>query len=132
MLERPHGQPAPRAIQYYHAIRDYLAANDLDSYRAEKRAMQRIMLPDEDAEIGPVPGAGGGYRGGPELDRLSNLLRTFNEHFGDIKWEDADRVWQLIIETIPERVRGHRLPQRPAQLRPAETPASSTTRRCCA
>ena len=30
---------------------------------------------------------------------------TFNEHFGDIPWEDADRVRQLIIETIPDRVR---------------------------
>ena len=65
--------------------------------------MQRIMLPDEDTEIDPVPGAGG--RGEPELDRLSNILRTFNEHFGDIRWEDADRVRQLIIETISERVR---------------------------
>ena len=54
--------------------------------------MQRIMLPDEDAEIDPVPGAGGGHRGEPELDRLSNILRAFNEHFGDIRWEDADRV----------------------------------------
>jgi type I restriction enzyme R subunit len=71
----------------------------------EKQAMQRIMLPDEDAEIDPVPGAGGGGRGEPELDRLSNILRTFNEHFGDIQWEDADRVRQLIIETIPDRVR---------------------------
>ena len=43
--------------------------------------------------------------GSPELDRLSNILRAFNEHFGDIRWEDADRVRQLIIETIPERVR---------------------------
>ena len=36
---------------------------------------------------------------------LSYILRTFNEHFGDIQWEDADRVRQLIIETIPDRVR---------------------------
>ena len=66
--------------------------------------MQRIMLPDEDAEIDPVPGTGGGHHAEPELDRLSNILRTFNEHFGDIHWEDADRVRQLIIETIPTRV----------------------------
>ena len=39
-----------------------------------------------------------------ELDRLSNILRTFNEHFGDIRWEDTDRVTQLITETIPARV----------------------------
>ena len=94
--------PAPEEEDLSKGILD---AIDLDSYRVEKQAMQRIMLPDEDAEIGPVPGDGGGRRGEPELDRLSNILRTFNEHFGDIRWEDADRVQQLIIETIPERVR---------------------------
>ena len=94
--------PAPEEPDLSKGILD---AIDLDSYRVEKQAMQRIMLPDEDAEIDPVPGAGGGHRGEPELDRLSNILRTFNEHFGDIQWEDADRVRQLIIETIPERVR---------------------------
>ena len=94
--------PAPEEPDLAKGILD---AIDLDSYRVEKQAMQRIMLPDEDAEIDPVPGAGGGGRGEPELDRLSNILRTFNEHFGDIRWEDADRVRQLIIETIPDRVR---------------------------
>ena len=94
--------PAPEEEDLSKGILD---AIDLDSYRVEKQAMQRIMLPDEDAEIDPVPGAGGGHRAQPELDRLSNILRTFNEFFGDIRWEDADRVRQLIIETIPERVR---------------------------
>ena len=63
--------------------------------------MQKILLPDEDAEIGPVPTSAGGSRPESELDRLSSILRTFNEHFGDIQWEDGDRVRQLIIETIP-------------------------------
>ena len=68
------------------------------------QAMQKIMLADEDAEIDPVPTAGGGHHPEPELDRLSNILRVFNEYFGDIEWEDEDRVRQLIIETIPARV----------------------------
>ena len=81
-----------------------LDAIDMDSYRVEKRAMQKLILPDEDAEIEPVPPGGTGHRPEPELDRLSNILKVFNEHFGDIPWEDADRVRQLIIETIPSRV----------------------------
>ena len=81
-----------------------LDAIDLDSYRAEKQAMQKIMLPDEDAEIGPVPATGGGHPPEPEMDRLSNIVRIFNEQFGNIAWEDADRVRQLITETIPARV----------------------------
>ena len=94
--------PAPEEPDLSKGILD---AIDLDSYRVEKQAMQWIMLPDEDAEIDPVPNGGSGHRAEPELDRLSNILQAFNEHFGDIRWEDADRVRQLIIETIPERVR---------------------------
>ena len=93
--------PAPEEPDLAKGILD---AIDLDSYRVEKQAMQKILLPDEDAEIGPVPTSAGGSRPEPELDQLSNILRTFNEHFGDIQWEDADRVRQLIIDTIPSRV----------------------------
>ena len=93
--------PAPEEPDLAKGILD---AIDLDSYRVEKQAMQNILLPDEDAEIGPVPTSAGGSRPEPELDRLSSILRTFNEHFGDVQWEDADRVRQLIIETIPSRV----------------------------
>ena len=74
--------------------------------------MQRIMLPDEDAEIDPVPGAGAGHRAEPELHRLSNILRTFNEHFGDIRCEDADRVTQLHRHYPRARRRQHRVPER--------------------
>ena len=81
-----------------------LEAIDMDSYRVEKRAMRRIMLPDEDAEIGPVPGEGGGGKGEVEVDRLSAIIEEFNDLFGGIDWEDADRVHQMITETIPSRV----------------------------
>ena len=93
--------PAPEEEDLSKGILD---AIDLDSYRVEKRAMQRILLEDEDAEIDPVPGSGGGHQPELELDRLSIILRVFNEHFGDIEWEDKDRVKQLITETIPARV----------------------------
>jgi len=81
-----------------------LEAIDMDSYRVEKQAAMKIQLPDADAEIGPVPTAGGGHRMEPELDRLSNILKTFNDQFGNIGWTHADRVHKLITEEIPERV----------------------------
>ena len=93
--------PSPQEEDLSKGILD---AIDMDSYRAEKRAMQQIVLPDEDAEIEPVPTTGGGHLPEPELDRLSNILRAFNDLFGDIDWDDADRVRQLITETIPARV----------------------------
>jgi type I restriction enzyme R subunit len=81
-----------------------LEAIDMDSYRVEKQAAVKIQLPDADAEIEPVPTTGGGRKPEPELDRLSNILKTFNDQFGDIPWTDTDRVHKLITEDIPNRV----------------------------
>ena len=81
-----------------------LEAIDMDSYRVEKRAAMKIALPDEDAEIGPIPIGKGGRPPEPELDRLSNIVKTFNELYGDIEWSDRDRVQKLITEEIPARV----------------------------
>ncbi|MHB1344047.1 MAG: type I restriction endonuclease subunit R [Thermoleophilia bacterium] len=81
-----------------------LEAIDMDSYRVEKQAVMRIQLPDADAEIEPTPASGGGWKPEPELDRLSNILKTFNDQFGNIPWSDTDRVHKLITEDIPARV----------------------------
>ncbi len=81
-----------------------LEAINMDSYRVEKQAVQQIQLPDADAEIEPVPTSGGGGKAEPELDRLSNILKAFNEQFGNIPWADEDRVRKLITEDIPNRV----------------------------
>ncbi len=93
--------PAPREEDLSKGI---LEAIDMDSYRAEKQAMRKIMLSDEDTEIEPVPVGSGGFRPEPELDRLSSIINEFNDLFGDIEWEDADRVAELIAKTIPGRV----------------------------
>jgi type I restriction enzyme R subunit len=81
-----------------------LESIDMDSYRAEKLATIRIKLADEDGQIGPVPDTGEGRRPEPELDRLSNILRSFNDQFGNITWTDGDRIRRLITEDIPARV----------------------------
>jgi type I restriction enzyme R subunit len=85
-----------------------LESIDMDSYRVEKQAAMRIDLPDEDAEIGPVPTAGGGGKPEPELDRLSNIIKAFNDQFGNIPWADSDRVQRLITEDIPTKVSADR------------------------
>ncbi len=93
--------PAPKEEDLSKGI---LEAIDMDSYRVEKQASMRIALPDADAEIEAVPSGGGGYKPEPELDYLSNIIKTFNDLFGNISWSDADRVRKLITEEIPARV----------------------------
>ena len=63
-----------------------------------------MQLPDQNAEIAPVPTSGGGHKPEPEFDRLSNILRTFNDQFGNISWTDRDRIHRLITEDIPNKV----------------------------
>ena len=76
---------------------------DMDSYLVEKQATVKLQLPDEDAEIEPTPTSAGG-KPEPELDRLSNIIKNFNERFGGIEWTDEDRVRKLITEEIPVSV----------------------------
>ena len=93
--------PAPKEEDLSKGI---LEAIDMDSYRVEKKAAMQIALPDQDAEIAPAPTTGGGYKGDPELDRLSNILKIFNEQFGNVSWTDTDRVHKLITQDIPAKV----------------------------
>jgi len=79
---------------------------DMDSYRAEAWATQKIMLPDEDAEIDPVLIGGGGRKPEPELDRLSNIIKAFNDQFGNIDWKDRDKIEKIIAEELPVKVAG--------------------------
>ena len=51
---------------------------NMDSYRAVKTATIKILLPDTDAEIDPLPPAGAGRKPEPELEYLSEILKTFN------------------------------------------------------
>ena len=76
----------------------------MDSYRVEKKAAVPIRLPDEDGKIEPMPMSGGGGKPEPEIDRLSNILKVFNEQFGNIEWVDGDRVRRMITEEIPAKV----------------------------
>ncbi len=92
--------PAPKEEDLSKGI---LEAIDMDSYRSEKRAAMKISLPDADAEIGPVPVEGGGRKAEPELDRLSNILKAFNDQFGTL-FTDGDRVVRRIREEIAPRV----------------------------
>ena len=76
----------------------------MDSYRLEKQAVLAIQLPDEDAEIDPVPTDGGGYKPEPEMDLLSHILREFNDRFGNIEWKDKDKIDKIITEELPAKV----------------------------
>jgi type I restriction enzyme, R subunit len=50
-----------------------------------------------------------------ELDRLSNILKVFNDLFGNIDWKDPDKIRQVIAEEIPPKVSADRAYQNAMQ-----------------
>jgi type I restriction enzyme, R subunit len=80
-----------------------LEAIDMDSYRAEKKATMAIALADANAEIEPVPTSGGGHKLEPEFDKLSNIIKAFNDQFGGL-FSDPTAVEKRILEVIPPKV----------------------------
>jgi type I restriction enzyme R subunit len=84
--------------------RGILDAIDMDSYRVEVQAAMNIALADQNAEVAPPPTSTGGSRPQPELERLSNILRSFNDQFGNIDWRDVDKIRQVIADEIPIKV----------------------------
>ena len=92
--------PAPQEEDLAKGI---LEAIDMDSYRVEKKAAMKIALADTDAEIEAVPTDVRGHKPEPEMDRLSNILRTFNEQFGTL-FTDTDRVAKRIRDDIAPKV----------------------------
>ena len=93
--------PAPMETDLSKGV---LESIDMDSYRVEARATIAIGLTDTDKEIESVPTSAGGKMNEPELDRLSNILRMFNEQFGNVDWKDMDKIRQVITEEIPTKV----------------------------
>ncbi len=92
--------PAPKEDDLSKGILD---AIDMDSYRVEKKVVMKIALADADAKIEPVPTDAGGRKSGPELDRLSNILKSFNDNFGTL-FTDSDRVAKRIRDDIAPKV----------------------------
>ena len=87
---------------------------DMDSYRAEKKAVQQIQLPDEDAEIEATPTDNVKQKPEPEIDRLSSIIEDFNARFGNVEWKDKDKIDRVIAEELPAKVAANKAYQNAA------------------
>lgn len=79
--------PAPKEEDLAKGILDTI---DMDSYRVDKQTAMNMTLADTDAAIEPSSGDGGGFQSQPELDRLSSILKAFNDSFGTL-FTDSDQ-----------------------------------------
>ncbi len=78
---------------------------DFDKYRIVKEEERQIVLENENAEVKPVPVGQGGGKPLPEMEALSNIVKDFNELFGNIDWKNRDEVQRQINE-LPKRIAG--------------------------
>ncbi|SAL84077.1 type I restriction-modification system endonuclease [Caballeronia arvi] len=81
-----------------------LESIDMDSYRVEAQAALKMAMDDTDAAVEAAPSGGGNGKSEPDIDTLSNILKIFNDLFGNIDWKDADRIAKVIAEDIPVSV----------------------------
>ncbi|WP_334007421.1 type I restriction endonuclease subunit R [Burkholderia orbicola] len=93
--------PAPKEEDLSKGV---LESIDMDSYRVEAEAALNMTMSDADATIESVPPGAAGGKGEPDIDKLSNIIKTFNDLFGDIEWKDVDKIAQVIAQEIPARV----------------------------
>lgn len=85
-----------------------LEAIDMDSYRPEVRATISLTMKDENAELLPADEGEGGGKPEPELEKLSNIIKSFNDQFGNIEWKDSDKIRKVIEVELPQKVAADR------------------------
>ncbi|NTV48115.1 MAG: type I restriction endonuclease subunit R [Geobacteraceae bacterium] len=93
--------PAPKEDDLSKGVLDTI---DMDSYRPEVKVTLSMGMDDADGEVEPAPQGGGGGGGDLDIDKLSNIIKTFNDLFGNIEWKDGDKIGKVIAEEIPQRV----------------------------
>ena len=84
-------------------IEEILEDIELESYRLVAHETMSIRLEDEDAEIDAVPVRTDVGIPVPELDKLSNIIATFHDIWGNCDWTDEDRIKKQVAD-LPEIV----------------------------
>ena len=84
-------------------IEEILEDIELESYRLVAHETMSISLEDEDAEIDAVPVRTDVGIPVPELDKLSNIIATFHDIWGNCDWTDEDRIKKQVAD-LPDIV----------------------------
>src|SRR5690606_39628438 len=76
-----------------HLAKGVLENIDMDSYRLQLESTTNVAL-EQGEDLKPIPPDMRGGVSEPEIDRLSNIIQTFNERY-ETEFEDADKVRQM-------------------------------------
>lgn len=89
-------------------IRGLIDSIDLESYRSVAKGEIKITLDANDAEINPTIEIGGGHIPEPELLPVSALVEEFNKLFGDLNWDDKEKITDIIVKQLPEAIKANK------------------------
>jgi len=72
----------------------------MDSYRLTLQATTNIVL-EQGEDLKPIPTEMKGGVTDPEIDRLSNIIQTFNDRYGT-QFEDTDKVRRVLDNLLTD------------------------------
>jgi type I restriction enzyme R subunit len=79
-----------------------LESIDLDSYKTSEPSTLNIEI-EENKELNPIPSQTGGHSPVPELDKLEEIIKEFNDRFGT-EWTDNVKIRRFLFEDIPNEM----------------------------
>jgi type I restriction enzyme, R subunit len=82
-----------------------LEAIDMDSYRPSKQGTENIALQDDPGYVNPIPVGVSSGTGDPEFETLEQIIKRFNQRFGDIEWSDKDKVNKILTQQLPAEMK---------------------------
>ena len=88
-------------------VRGLMGTIDLESYRSVAKGEIQIALDADDAEIKPTIEIGGGHIPEAELLPVEALVEEFNKRFGDLDWEDKEKIAEIIVKQLPNAVKAN-------------------------
>jgi type I restriction enzyme, R subunit len=80
---------------------------DMDSYRLTLQATTNIVL-EQGEDLKPIPTEMRGSPDDPEIDKLSNIIQTFNDRYGT-QFEDTDKVRRVLDSLLTDMSKNEEL-----------------------
>lgn len=80
-----------------------LEAVELGSYRNEIQQTMSLVMEGDSGIVSPTSTATAEGKRKPEMAGLDDIVKEFNDRFGNIRWSDTDSV-RKAIESLPNRV----------------------------
>lgn len=80
---------------------------DMDSYRLTLQATTNIVL-EQGEDLKPIPTEMRGGADDPEIDKLSNIIQTFNDRYGT-QFEDTDKVRRVLDNLLTDMSKSEEL-----------------------